>query len=469
MLTRIEISGFKTFSEFKLDFLPFTAIVGLNATGKSNLFDVLQLLARLARYGSIAEAFKGLRGQPHEFFRREGDGRNATEIDIAAEVLIDGSIQDPYGANVEIANTRLRYELTIGQRRNEAGVDRLQLIKEKVLPIAESSDKLWLKTKKAASPFNNKFMKRTTRRAAYLDTRDGDEKTASFVIGQDGHGGRKREIPNVGVESTILASITNAQEFPTLYALREELRSWRFLQVDPSDLRRPSSTMANDELEPSGSNLPTVLARVCAETRTDSQPRGALIDITEDLVHLIPGVRSIDVIEDKRNQEYYIQISMRGGAPYSARVVSDGTLRVLALLTILHDPRRIGLIALEEPENGVHPRRLIELVRTLRSLVTPINEQEYDTDLPLRQMIVSSHSPYMTENLVEEGEIVLLDTVTTIDPGRGTSAPKTYASKVIAQGELWWGKGRPTVGAYEVEQLLVRGDPKAATVSKIAS
>lgn len=45
MLTRIEIDGFKSFTNFSMDFSPLTVIAGLNASGKSNLFDALHLLA----------------------------------------------------------------------------------------------------------------------------------------------------------------------------------------------------------------------------------------------------------------------------------------------------------------------------------------------------------------------------------------------------------------------------------------
>ena len=43
MITRIEIDGFKTFDRFVLDLRPFTAVVGPNASGKSNLFDAIKL------------------------------------------------------------------------------------------------------------------------------------------------------------------------------------------------------------------------------------------------------------------------------------------------------------------------------------------------------------------------------------------------------------------------------------------
>lgn len=65
MLTQIEINGFKTFENFKLELTPFQVIVGPNGSGKSNLFDALQLLSRLAEM-DLYSAFQGLRGTTDE-------------------------------------------------------------------------------------------------------------------------------------------------------------------------------------------------------------------------------------------------------------------------------------------------------------------------------------------------------------------------------------------------------------------
>ncbi len=62
MLTRIEIDGFKSFQDFSMDFGSFTVILGQNASGKSNLFDAIRLLSRLAAENSVAAAFSGVRG-----------------------------------------------------------------------------------------------------------------------------------------------------------------------------------------------------------------------------------------------------------------------------------------------------------------------------------------------------------------------------------------------------------------------
>ena len=65
MITRIELDGFKTFQDFKLELAPFQVIVGPNGAGKSNLFDALRLLSRLADV-DLRSAFQALRGEAGE-------------------------------------------------------------------------------------------------------------------------------------------------------------------------------------------------------------------------------------------------------------------------------------------------------------------------------------------------------------------------------------------------------------------
>lgn len=111
----------------------------------------------------------------------------------------------------------------------------------------------------------------------------------------------------------------------------------------------------------------------------------------------------------------------RGEAPYSARVASDGTLRAIALLAALYDPRGAGLICFEEPENGIFPQRLAQFVRYLRALVERSLTRQTDSvaDRQLTQLILSSHSPAILRALAPgdgggRTDAIYLDTV-----GRG--------------------------------------------------
>jgi len=129
VLTRLEIDGFKTFEGLEVDLSPFTAVVGNNAAGKSNLFDVIQLLSNLASR-DVAEAVKDMRGEPLELFRQTAKGRS-TQIRLAAEVLVDPVVRDPWGSEVSITHTRMRYEVTLELRSIKPGVERIQVARRR--------------------------------------------------------------------------------------------------------------------------------------------------------------------------------------------------------------------------------------------------------------------------------------------------------------------------------------------------
>jgi predicted ATPase len=447
MLTRIEIDGFKTFENFGLDLGPFVVILGPNASGKSNLFDAIRLLSHLAGT-DLRTAVKTLRGEPQELFRKKADGSSVTRMAFAVELLLAPEVQDPWSDTVKISHSRVRYEVEIERRKDDRGIERLVVAKEEAKPILAQSDKWRPKQQELSAQFRQLFMK-YGRRTPWLTTGESGGKR-SFKINQDGRKGRTR--PAEAAEATVLSSITSA-EFPHLYALREEMRSWRFLQLDPNALRRPSSTTAALELEPDGANLATVLARIQAETATGTRPKGDLADIAADLTSLIPGVVGVSIEEDEKNREYRIDIDMRDGHPFSSRVVSDGTLRVLALLTLFHDPKHRGLVCFEEPENGVHPFRLKAMIERLRELVTAPTCEEVDEQEPLSQMLLNSHSPVVLSCL-EKDEAMFADMVSVVNPEVDKISRKTRIRPVKLHGELLPEENREYVGMVEVERYL---------------
>lgn len=464
MLTRLEIDGFKTFEEQIIDLTPFTAIVGSNAAGKSNLFDVVQLLSNLATR-DVTEAVKDMRGEPLELFRRTPSGR-ARQIRLAAEVLVDPVVRDPWGSEVKLKHTRMRYEVTLERRETRPGIERIQVAHEAVLPILRKDD-AWAQAMRPSSAFRKAYLS-YVRPTPWLTTEDRPE-GQTFNIHQDGKQGRNR--PASAAEATVLYSITNA-EFPHLFALREEMRHWRLLQLDPALLRRPVPATASDVLNADGSNLAAVLAQLKAETQTDTRPDGVLSDITAELNNLIPGVSRLDAELHDASREYRIELTMRDGLPFTSRVISDGTLRVLALLTLLHDPRHRGLICFEEPENGVHPARVKLLVQRLRDMVSNPNAFTEDDEVaPLSQLLLNSHSPVVLSALLDkdrhpvEGAILFADTSSVSDPERKEIRRKTRLRPVKprAQGELFQlgGPEQAYVSDLEVRTVLETASAEA--------
>jgi predicted ATPase len=397
----------------------------------------------------LRSAVKGLRGEPHELFRKATPHDARDRIHLAVEVLLNPSGRDPWGASVKLNHTRIRYEVTIERRMDPKGIERLVVSEEWAKPIFATKDDWRPKGLNPSEEFKQQFMK-YKRRSPWLST-NLEQDQHKFEIHQDGKAGRT--LSAQAAEATVLSSITSA-EFPHLFALREEMRSWRFLHLDPSSLRRPSPTTAPEILEPDGSNLATVLARILAETKSEENPKGALADIVADLSALIPGVLEVSIDEDEKNREYRIDISMREEIPFSSRVVSDGTLRILALLTMLHDPKHHGLICFEEPENGVHPSRLKMLMERLRNLVSQLWKEEADSERSLSQMILNSHSPVALSGL-DRGEMLFSDLVSESDPIRKCITRKTRILPVEPgdQGSLLE-KEKNYVTRFEVNQYL---------------
>lgn len=98
MITKIEISGFKSFSGFSLEFTPFTLIAGTNASGKSNLFDALKLLSNLA-FSDLRTAFSfpEQRGSIDELFSLYSKEKTISTMSFAVELLVNRKIQDNWG------------------------------------------------------------------------------------------------------------------------------------------------------------------------------------------------------------------------------------------------------------------------------------------------------------------------------------------------------------------------------------
>lgn len=451
MLTRIEIDGFKSFEKFDVSLSPFVVILGTNASGKSNLFDAIRLLSNLATK-DVSEALKDMRGEPLEQFRKDSNG-HVREMSLAVEVLVDPTVRDPWGTEVELTHTRIRYEIKLERRELRPGVERVVVSHEVATPILRKDD-AWSSGPQFSSWFRAQQLK-YKRSVPLLETQTNGGSNY-FEIRQDGRQGRKR--PAVGAEASVLSSITNT-EFAHLYALREEMRGWRLLQLDPLLLRKPSPLGSPDILQTDGANLAAVLARIKAETRTQTRPDGVLSAIAAQLNSLVPGVKRIDVEPDDR--EYRVEISMRDGIPFSSRVVSDGTLRILALLTLLNDPRHRGVVCFEEPENGIHPARLGQLVGTLEDTVSDLRGLEADERQPLSQLLLNSHSPVVLASLMRQGitgsvrSVMFADMVTVTDTSTGSIRRKTRLRPVkpFVQGELDE-RDRQLVSATEVHQIL---------------
>jgi predicted ATPase len=159
------------------------------------------------------------------------------------------------------------------------------------------------------------------------------------------------------------------------------------LQFEPSSLRRPDDFGAEPSISPRGEHIPATLSRL-----------GSPPDIASQLSELIPDVREVYVDSDEGRRLRTLKVVDREGVTHSARSLSDGTLRFLALATMRYDPDMTGLMCFEEPENGIHPSRVGAMLRLLEGIA--VNPQEpLDENNALRQVIINTHSPVVVQSL----------------------------------------------------------------------
>jgi predicted ATPase len=246
---------------------------------------------------------------------------------------------------------------------------------------------------------------------------------------------------------TAISTVTTA-EFPHLYALREMLANVRFLEINPRAARSANDRFEDRVLKPDASNLAAVLAHLKERTADELRPDGILSDIAADLTSLVPSVRRLRIRNDTHDRQYSFSLEFDGDLVFSSRVISDGTLRLLALLTILNDPDRRGTLCFEEPENGVHEGRVPMLVEFLRGAANA----SMDPETPSFQILLNTHSPKVMAAL-HDREIVAADSVVTVDPvSRVTSTRTRMRTGIQSTSDIF--DPETHLSRSEVERLL---------------
>ncbi len=392
MITQIEIDGFKTFKDFKVELAPFQVIVGPNGSGKSNLFDALQLLSQLART-DLFSAFQGLRGEAGELFTRLPDGKASDRMNIAVELLVDRKIRDDLGRDIELKYTRLRYELEIIVRTDKYDLDQFYIQYESLKVIPGKTDN-WYKKHKIDQKYIGSSQEINDEDTVFSFTQK-DKDTAVLTlhhqpplsVGQITLLDEADSFHLKTLTRTVLSSSSVAQMYYAI-AVRKEFDSLQFFHLNPEALRASSSTKSLRYLSQSGENLPATLARIQAEDQS------AFHLISLDMANLVPDILDIEVEKDQVYNEYRIYAKTADQRSFSAQVLSDGTLRLLALATLRNDPQSQGILCLEEPENGVQPLYLKKMARLLREMATDFNDPQQAQE-PLRQVLITTHSPLL--------------------------------------------------------------------------
>lgn len=387
MLVALSIKNFKSIREARVRFGGLTCLIGHNGVGKSNLFDAVHFLSALAER-EISEAATEVKST--------GDGSYSPldlvfgrdprrRIELSADIVVPREVEDDFGQTAESSTTLLTYALTL---RYSAASDRLVVGRESLTHINKGDYKKFVGFP-SSQRFKNSVALGARRGGALIST---DLEEQKILLHGDG-GSRGRPAPVGRSPRTVLGG-TNTSDYPTVLAAKREMSSWRVLHLEPSSMRTPDTRWATPHVSASGGRIPATLHSLVTKN-PDTR-----VEIVNRLRQLNSDVDDLDVHSDDVRDQLALRARIPGVDNWLyGRSLSDGTLRYIALVLMLVDVQDRAVLCIEEPENGIHPSRIHNLVELLREYAVDVEEEVETSDNPLRQVIVNTHSPEVARQL----------------------------------------------------------------------
>ena len=379
MLKRTHIKSYKSLEDVEVRLSPLAVLFGPNAAGKSNVLDALHLLSELGTSRTLKEAFDPpCRGKPLESFTFGSRGlkglieRDRLSFSIEADLQLPETVVD--AVNREIRE--MRRPSGAGDRQTPARVRERDLRYRVEVEMLPGSGVLRVTDEFLAAL--NADGELTGRRKSFIE-RQGEK----IHLRQEGQA--HPAYFDRYLDRTILSMPHYPPHYPHLAAARRELQSWSFFYFEPRErMRMPNPVKETRHIGLMGDDLAAFLRTLQAldRKRFDS--------IEKALRMVMPNVEGIEVDVNDLGE---VELRLReDGVAIPARVLSEGTLRMLGLLALTGVGEAPSLVGFEEPENGVHPRR-VQLIAELLKTRTSRGGTQY---------IVTTHSPVLPDLLPDD-------------------------------------------------------------------
>jgi predicted ATPase len=373
IVTRIEALGYRSLQYVSQSLSPFHVLVGPNASGKSTFLDVVAFLGDILR-GGLEVAVQGdpRLGIP----LRAPDAKQLTWMRQGGrfELAIELSIPPERRARLKNGGADLcRYEMAIdvsGQLRIAAETLWLKPIDAPVVPPVQRS--MFPEPPAPPATIVHPPRKHTPPRWKKVVSRGDEAERVMFLSETSGWNNPFR----LGTDKAALGSLPEDDErFPVATWFRKVLgEGVQRLVLSGEHMRRPSPPGRSRTYLPDGSNLPHVVHAL--ETDAPDRHREWVQHVREAL----PDVEGITTREREEDRHRYLVLRYRSGLEAPSWLVSDGTLRLLALTLLAYIPDLTGVYLIEEPENGIHPRAVETVFQSLSSVYGA-------------QVLLASHSP----------------------------------------------------------------------------
>ena len=384
----LRVQNFRALRDIEIkDMTPLTVLLGPNGSGKSTVFDVFAFLAECFESG-LRRAWDR-RGRAKELKTRGSNGP------VTIEIKYREKPRTPL----------ITYHLAVDEHASK--------------PVVVHE---WLRWKRGryGAPFRFLEYSLGKGHAASGEAPDADD--------------RRVDIPLQSSDLLAVNALGQFQEHPRVAALRNFIIGWHVSYLSAESARGQPEAGPQEQLNRIGDNLANVIQYL-----SEQHPK-RLEQVFEVLRKRVPRVERV-LAEAMPDGRLLLQIK---DAPFDnpvlARFASDGTLKMLAYLVLLHDPEPPPLIGIEEPENFLHPRLLPELAEECRATCART------------QLLVTTHSPFFLDGLrPEEVRVLWRDDAGHTQALRAADLPRVQAfmDEGALLGDLWmegqFGVGDPLV------------------------
>lgn len=355
MITRVEARNYRCLRSVATRLHPFQILVGPNGSGKSAFMDALSFIRDFVS-NTIQYAVRVRTDNFHDLVYGREDSRFG--LTIEAEIPGERLITSEPGSY-----THLRYDLSV---RLDAASDAPVVESERVSLLDPADEKTWTIADRSYTHVQ-------------LAHEDGSK--------------RRFEGEIAPWDSVVGYFPTGPNDFPTRRRFATLLREGvRDVRLSAEDLHGPSTVEAEKASRLTGANL----ARSVFELREKSRE-----SFDAWIKHLRTALPELDTVRaELRPQERSRRLVLRyqNGIEVPSRVVSDGTLCLMALTILAYVPGANLVYLIEEPENAVHPTAIDTIYQSLSSL--------YES-----QVLMASHSPILL-GLAKKEQLLCFSTTT---------------------------------------------------------
>jgi predicted ATPase len=417
MFTRIQALRFRSLRLVDQSLGGFRALVGPNGSGKTTFLDVVALLGDLTRQRGDVLGTLQKRSSTFEKLLWMGQGRS---FQLAVEAEIPESVRKGLAEDKQTF-TRMRYQVEIGL---EPGSDELGLDQE-VLWLMETPAELDVERELFPAPpvpLPDELRISTSKKKVSLKKTPGGNDNY-YTEGKPSYNPSFR----LGRRKSALGNLpADTESFPASTWFRDLLETGvQSFILNSQVIRQPSPPGLSRRFQPDGSNLPWVIA----ELRKDSARFTKWLDHVRSALE---DVRDIDTVERPEDRHRYLVIEYANGAVVPSWLVSDGTLRLLALTIPAYLRDLEGIFLIEEPENGIHPRAIETVIQSLSSM--------YQS-----QVLVATHSP-VALNMLQPADVLCF--------AKDADGATDIISGALHPALRDWKKGEPDLGLLFASGIL---------------